>query len=673
MADMKDNGNDPVDEQRIFRELPGFFADTLVVFLGVWAFYSQILSATAASFDVLLDNIWIPALLVVPLSWWLWAHRPVSVTAPAADDIGIPVPLPFSGFFMLLVMLVPIAIGFYNGWGWFLWVSCALYFGLLVYWSPGVNRRIYAADISASHSDWVALLAFFFIAACISLVFSRANHDDGYYLNAIVSSMDHSHLPVLSFDGMHDNLDLPNHLITQKRQTYELLIAAVASLTGIAAWAVYYLVAPVFFAAFIGVANWLLLKRWLGTHAWLALLFVLGILLVWDAGGRSFGVWSLTMLYPGKVVMLTVLIPLIIHYSFSLIEAPTARSWLLLLLAQSAALSVSSSGSYVGALATLLVLLASFGRNRDWVRVALLASLALFPNGLILLLNWLDIQSIGGLGSEGKTFGPAVLFGQNIRGMAAFVAFVSVPLLARLINSESTVWLIRYVAIATLIIFNPLVIDILEVLASLLTWRTMWAVPVPALLAVGAIFSLAALRQPAGRTKARPAALAALVFAGLMALFVLADKPTIAGQGVFVALGKPKVHQAALEYAQYIQQLTDEDDLVLAPMEIAVVLAGMNGAPRQVIVRPLYIDHMRMYWSAEEADARKALQSYVQSGTDDPAQQALVVEHIRNRSIDVVTLLVNGTDQDEAFRSAMLAEGFSRQRDGAVEVWVRGK
>jgi hypothetical protein len=655
--------------------LPALLADLLIVTLGVWACYSQIVSQLGASFDQLLGYLWLPGLFIITLCLWMWRSRAapsdLESTASENDLVGL-----VSGrrLLFLLALLVPVAAGYWNDWGWVLWGGSACYFGLLLYSLAGSRAQIPGGNAPASRRDLLALLIFFVVAAGVSLIFSRANHDDGYYLNAIVSAMDHSQLPVLAFDGMHDNLELPTHLITQKRQTYELLIATIATLTGVAAWAVYYLMAPVFFSAFIGIANWLLLKRWAGDSAWLGLLFVLLILLVWDAGGRSFGLSSFTMLYPGKIVMLTVLIPLIIHYTFGVLEFAGLRSWLLLFLAQAAALSVSSSGSYVGALASGLVLLVSIGPNRNALRSLLLVGAALLPNLLILTLNWLDIQSIGGLGSEGKAYGPIVLFGDNLRGLTAFLAFLLVPLIALLAGSRWAVWLVRYIALAVLIIFNPLVIALLEAMARLLTWRTMWAVPVPALLAVGAVCALGLIKgliQGQGGPARRPALAGASAFIALMIAFVVADKPTVAGSGVFVALGQPKVYPTALLYARHINEAASENDLVLAPKEVAVVLAGLNSAPNQLIVRPLYIDHMQMYWSPEEARARKALQEYVTHGGSGSGQRTWFLNELRERSVDVVVFMAANIAAKQELHTGLVNQGFQLDMDGPAEVWIR--
>ena len=96
-------------------------------------------------------------------------------------------------------------------------------------------------------------------------------------------------------------------------------------------------------------------------------------------------------------------------------------------------------------LAVGLALLAGFRFGPGSFRVIALLSAALIPNLLILVLNWIDIQSIGGLGSEGIAFGPMVLFGKTPRGAAAFLGLLLVPLLARSVMPAYTNWLTRYI------------------------------------------------------------------------------------------------------------------------------------------------------------------------------------------------------------------------------------
>jgi hypothetical protein len=659
-----------------FKYIPRLAADMLTALLGIWAIYSQVLSAAGKNFDFLLSTVWLPGLAFVLTGIWLCRNFIAlpfqSAAKSATSDASAPLSkLSANQQWLLIALLIPVGIGFHFELRWVLWCACAFYLGFLIYWTGISVPSTPSEDLHASSRDWAALIIFFVIAAAISLIFSRANYDDGYYLNAVVSSIDHSHLALLNFDGMHDDLSMPPHLITQTRQTYEILIATVATLTGLAAWAVYYLWAPVFFTAFIGVANWLLLKRWLGEKAWLAVLVVLAVLVIWDAGGRSFGVWSFTMLYTAKTVLLTVMVPLIIHYTLELIGRQDLRTWLLLFLAQSAALSFSSSGTYVGVIAVGFAVLAGFRFGPGSFRIIALLSAALIPNLLILVLNWVDIQSIGGLGSEGIAFGPMVLFGKTPRGAAAFLGLLLVPLLARSVMPSYTNWLTRYIAVAILLIFNPFVIDMLGGLAKLLTWRVMWALPVPALLAIGVVSVMTKFQASDSGRKSRQVLAIPAVFMCLAIVFIFSGKPTIAGGGVFIALGQPKVVPLTLPVAHYINEITEEEDLVLAPYQIAVVLSGLHNAPYQVAVRPIYIDHMQMYWSPEEAAARKRLQRFVSKGSEDPGQWKWVIQEIDRRSVNVVVLVTATTAKEQDFREALRSRGFILGKDEPVEIWVR--
>jgi hypothetical protein len=567
--------------------------------------------------------------------------------------------------------LLLVSIGYLLGYGWLLWAACAGYFAVLFLAIKIPLTRIQSANLFAEHRDLLALLVFIVIAITVTFIFSRANIDDGYYLNAVVSALDHSELPILHFDGMHDDLTRPNHLITQKRQTYEILVATISAVTGLTAWVVYYLCAPAFFAIFIGIANWLLLKRFAGEYTWQALLATLAILLVWDAGGRSFGLWSFTMLYPGKVVMLTVLIPLIVHFTLELISRQNLRSWALLVLAQCAALSFSSSGAYAGALASGFVLLASLDiSKRSFVMICLVGS-ALLANVGILLVNWLDIQSIGGLGSEGLPYSPAVLFGTSFRGVSAFLLLLCVPLFALLTENKWSGWLCRYLAIAILLIFNPLVIQMLGALAKLLTWRSGWALPVPALIALGLVFAKNSYTRNSGLNTAKISLAMPLLAALLAAVFIFSDKPTIAGKGIFINLGQPKVHPLPLSIARHINSISGEDDLVLVPYKIAPALAGLRHAPHQVAVRPIYIDHMGTNFTPDDAAARKEMQEFVTNGPADPNQWQRIFIEIINRNVDVVVIVRDPDGSFVDFEDALRTAGYSIEQFDIVDIWVR--
>jgi hypothetical protein len=521
----------------------------------------------------------------------------------------------------------------------------------------------------ASRPDLLALLVFIVLAIAITFSVSRPNEDDAYYMNAVASAIDHSDLPLLSFDGMHDDLSKPIHLVAHKRQTYELLVAALAEFSGQAAWKFYYVYLPLLFAAFIGIANWLLLKRWLHGRAHIALLALLAVLVLWNAGGRSYGLWSLTMLYPGKIVMLAVLIPLIVHYSLVLLDKGGARALVLLLLAQSAAICLSSSGVYIAPLTTGLVYLACFRPdNFSWSKL-LYILLALLPACFALLLTWLELRAVGGFGSQGKPFDPIVLFGNNPRGYSAFIALLMVPFFMRQSTFPASAFMLRYLAISLLIIFNPLVISALEMFAKLLTWRTMWAVPAPAILAVGVVAVWDGglkLRHVDNRLVS---GLPYAVFALLMMVFVFSGPTTLNDKGSFITLGQPKVRQHSYAAARAVFNAVEQDDLVLAPTFISVPLAGMNKAPSLVIVKPLYIDHMRHHWPDGEGESRKALQAFTEKGADNPDDWEWVIGQIVSRDISVVVLVSETTAHEQDFRAALIENGFEPKTSGAFEIW----
>jgi hypothetical protein len=666
------NNDSPPAEMTRLGRLPGLAADLLIGLLGIWAVYSQVLSATSRNFDFLLSTIWlVPALFLVFALWLLFSNDTTQSNA-ASNETPKPGTLLGPQWITLALLLGLIATGYLLASRWLLWFGCAGYFAGLIYFAKQASTTAIAlrpADLHASNRDLIALLIVILIGVAVTITFSRANADDGYYLNAIVSTLDHSELPLLHFDGLHDDLSRPNHLITQKRQTFEVLIATVAAVTGLTTWAVYYVWSPIFFAIFIGVANWLILKRIAGDHAWQALLATLLTLLVWDGGGRTFGVWSFTMLYPGKVVMLALLIPLIVHYTFELIARQNLRTWILLALAQTAALSFSSSGIYAGALASGLVLLASLSIDKTDFKRILLIGLALLPNLAMLIINWLEIQSTGGLGSEGIAYGPTALFGQNIRGATAFLLLLLLPLLAYLTGSKWAAWLTRYLALSILILFNPLVVDLLGVLAKLLTWRSVWAIPVPALIGFSIVLVNAYRTQSASGTAYQPTYLLPLVAAGLIGLFVFSSQPTIAGGGVFIKPGQAKIDSLQLRIASHIHEVTAEDDLALVPYRVSGVLAGLHKAPNQVAVRPIYIDHMGISLTPEDAAARKEMQRFVTMGSDDPTAWRRVMDEIVSRGVDVVVVVHQPDKPTIEFENALESAGYSRTTFEIVDIW----
>jgi Family of unknown function (DUF6077) len=646
---------------------PHYSAAIFICALGSWGLYSQVAILFGADFPTILRWLTLPIVGTLVSSWIAvrWINR---TEQPFGKTEAAPQSPPGSTTISIaLLLLTSTGVCIALEIPWLYWSAAAAYFGWLILRLKPRSFTPATQSLHTSVTDWVAIALAILIAALITLSLGRANDDDAYYVNAIASTLDHPERPVLAFDGMHDNLSLPNHLAAAKRQTYELLVATLSALTRIDHEVLYYTVLPVFFSGGICLAGWLLLKRLDPKHAAINLIALLGLLVVWNAGGRSFGLWSFTMLYPGKSVFLTLMIPLLVYYSIRLADSPGPITWMMLFMAQSAAASLSSSAALIAPLAAGLVFVATVLHHRQPVRLALWTLAAVLPALFVLASTWLDLQAGGGLGSEGQAYGPFEVFGNNVRGFSAFAALLLMPLLAYQARLTNAGLLLCYLAISVLILFNPAIQALLASTASLLTWRSVWAIPAPAMIALSA-GCLAQIWRKKSELKAVDS-LPPLLLLALTGVFLLAGPTTINDSGVSFAPAKPRARNS-LPYAVHIMERSRDTDLVLVPEQIAVPLAGLRGAPLLVAVRGIYSDHMRHNWPTGESEARKRLQQFVTEGGSSVDEWLWVLKQIEQRGITFVVLAPNAIEREPAFRTALEQRGFSRVEDAPVEYWI---
>ncbi|MFI0481104.1 DUF6077 domain-containing protein [Actinomadura sp. 9N215] len=395
--------------------------------------------------------------------------------------------------------------------------------------------------------------------AIASLFIVNTDGDDAYFVSRSVATATIGEIPlkdVIFTPGTADEISGEPPVAS-----IEVLAGAAARVLGVhAASFVWYLLLPA--VTFVAVwALWRLVRAWAPRRATLCFA-VAAVYLLWSGmGGASLGSFHLLRMWQGKAVLVSALVPLLFVYLTRWAERRSRGDLALLAAAGVAAVGLTSSAVFVvplivGAAAVALI---AAGRVRTGV-VACAA--AVYPIGTALAVKLLygETSVVGRVHDAPGSYRWVLLHAALgvIGGCAVWLS----PWTAR----RGVPAVIATGVAATLAVL--IVPGVLEAAADAsgagqVLWRTMWAVPAPALIGL-----LAAVRIPAGRWPEPAGAAAAGVPAAALAVAMVAGGTPVWSEsnGSFVA-SRPawKVPADTVGTAREVVALAGRNGLVLMP------------------------------------------------------------------------------------------------------------
>lgn len=333
---------------------PTAAADTLTIALGCWAIYATTAVYSGWTFDRLVATAWLVPLAIVAACTMLLTGGSDAVGS-RQERSGTRTPAGAVPLVTLAAAAVCCVL-------WWLGVAPYALFGVValchlgaVSWLDRDGGATPSSPIrpDLGRRDLAALLVVAVAALLVTLAASRPDLDDAYYVNAIVTALDHPDWPLLKWDGMHGEEGVPINQVIHRPQTFELLVAVLARTSGISADTAYYVLFPALFALLFPIAQWLLCRQIDAGLAWLSIVLVFVVMLSWGDGHRAYGNFSFVRLFQGKGSFVTVVVPLITYYGVIFGRAPHWRPFVLLSLAQCAAVSLTSSALIMAPISTL--------------------------------------------------------------------------------------------------------------------------------------------------------------------------------------------------------------------------------------------------------------------------------------------------------------------------------
>jgi hypothetical protein len=465
------------------------------------------------------------------------------------------------------------------------------------------------APRDGSSPEWSATpvaLAWALGLGTLSLFLVRPDADDTQHVHLSTWVAAHGEFPLR--DTLFSDQVFPA-IIFPPLSSFEALLGTVARTAGLAAPDVVYFVVPPVASALSVLATWRLLRTWGVPMVGLALSVAMVFLLFHAQGNLTLGNLFIGRIWQGKIVVLTVLIPLVFALLNEYVARPTRRRRLLLAAAGSAGVGLTSTAAFVvpvvagGCLAPLL-------RRSPRQAAVGFAATAAYPLGALVATAAvgsrraaLTIPSY----SDVEAYAPRLagfVLGDGLLALVALTALLVGPvLIRRAFAAQMTATTVLLVAL----LFAPFVASFVFDLTGLarVLWRWMWALPTAALVGVVATGLLGRLRPPALRALPAVALGAALLVWGTPMW-----SPAKMSVEAAPSWKRPAESVAA---ARRVLAIARPGDVVLAPASLSQTILIMSGRVKTVAPRGFYAAALRGVAGAH-AEERLLLFSFAQHG-----------------------------------------------------------
>jgi hypothetical protein len=256
---------------------------------------------------------------------------------------------------------------------------------------PYEHIEIKFKEVTISKNTKIGILLLICFAIFITLCSHRPDADDAHYLGFTISALDFPERPLMSFDSMFGEENLPVFSEHYRVHTYELLVAVLSSLLHVDHRTLYYILLPPCFASLVVISHWLALQNLFSRKAFLGLFISIIVLFAYGDTHHSYGNFSFVRLFQNKGILVSVCIPTIVYYASRLSKNYDFGSLFLLFFSQIIALGICGTGILVAPLASSMVLLAywRFNRRHNLILFSgLLSSTYLVAIGLLTKLGF---------------------------------------------------------------------------------------------------------------------------------------------------------------------------------------------------------------------------------------------------------------------------------------------
>jgi hypothetical protein len=631
-----------------------------ILVLGMWAIYTQISVLLGLTFHQLLTGAWIPAAAILVVTLVLKKSKGPLEANP--DPEPQPVFPTLRSLLLIALMSVTGILILRPG----NWISASIYTGAVLLVLARIGDRVQETTVpnerTLERHQSITVLIVIVAAIIVTLCEHSVNWDDAKYLHNVANALEYPDEPMLVYEHLHGVNQLKIYHPSVRLQTYELTVAAISKVLGVSHLNIYYLILPPIWAALAVIAQWVLIRRLAGKHAAVALIVTFVLLCVWR-GQRSYGAFSFD--FVGRGIFLSFTVPVLISAAVEFAETANYRNWLALFLTTWTGCLLTSTAYAVAPMAICLVLIASYGLTLSKARDFAFGILAFIWCPLLLAyVTWanpivtpLDVDSAGG----------AHFVFRGTQGRIALALFAIAPFLLLSTRLKSGRWLLRYNALSCMILLSGILLTWIGKHSSILSWRLLWAIPVPVIIGVGISSSMQILKERF-KTHGGLQKIVPLVGTAIVAVVFSATGNTVQ----FRDFGWPvlKVDKAAFPVARSIVRCSKPKDLVLAPPQIAVPIAGLIGAPSLVAVRGHHLSYLTAQWGEEESERRKRLFNIVQGKRNSREDVLWARDQLLSGSVNRIVLLKSDSRELEPMNEMLRSLQMDHIEQGQWDIWL---
>lgn len=645
----------------------------------VWTMYVHLITATHASVDTLLYGLPVMVLIaaIVTAAWfrlpeparWYEAattgNRPVGgpMAAWITRAIGHrSAPIVVLALAIVWVGLLSAGLPYAVFW----WMALLAMFGAWI-WNLRGEARVTHDEDAGKRAAWIVVMVAA-AAVCVILFARRPDADDAFYRSISATLLRHPQQPVLLHDTLYRLPDIPILLQFYRLSNYDVLVAALARLTGIDHLLLAYLVLPSLFAVF-SVLGWAYLLRRIMPARWpWVLLILFFVVLALGEAHQSYGNFAFVRLFQGKAILVTGMVPVIAGAALRFARHGGVRHWLLLFAAEIAALGVSASALFVAPAAAALGLAGGWSANVAGSRRFAAGMLA---SAYVSCAGWV-MASVAHGGAEDLVSTspmPAVMPILDdtwgvwstrllLVALLAAWAFVRDPVRARYLSAGAFFFLLA--------VLNPYTVRfVADHLVGIRTyWRLTWTLPLPLFLAVlldGVIERALHLRPKL------LAACACTALACLAIAFGWRFGTLRSANGVTLGLPGPKVAPVEYQVATMLDKDVPEKGVVLAPESVSIWLPGFVVHPQLLGVRSLYLTRA---FPLQDAARRSSLMRYVAGEYQPPDATAWFADALRRYGLTAVVFVHSAAWRGE-MENVLARAGWRSLSHGAYDVWLK--
>lgn len=427
----------------------------------------------------------------------------------------------------------------------------------------------------------------------------RPDWDDANYLN-LAAKAPLSRGDIFQFDTMVGDGPHPIHLPTYRVQSYELLGATIAYLTGLEPVTVFHLLLPIGTLLLLASILAIVFVPLVGRQWFAAALFSLAYLYANDQSPSSWGMHGIIRFHQGKGALVTI-IPLLA--TFITVRWFVLRQWIDLIalaLLNVCAIGLSANGLFVGPAAIGFVALAFAVSSplRQWKAALCLLPTLIYPALIASVITVERLALPSELTMPQAGFNSLMnIVGWHVEGLMLIIFLSMLPLAfaERPIRRAAVI----YLPLTLCVVLNPWGWSLVSTLTGNLGFRIFWSIP--AVFLAGAV--TARILGSFKPTSSDPVSLL-LGMIALVSGIVLNQFDAGPEQIVSWHLPDLRVPRADYDVARELALLTPRGCKALVPEEYAVWMSGLKNGPYLVAVRSLYLKHYRFSEPRGELQSR---------------------------------------------------------------------